>query len=311
MKTSVATLTRFGLAVLAVLFLLNALPGTARAQQIYGQINGVVTDPNGAVVPNAAILATNEGTSTAVTATADGSGSYIITNLQPGIYDVQTTASGFSPVKQTGVRVEVGLSTTVDAHLTLAGQAETVTVTSAAPVINTEQSVFSTNVDQTELTDLPISQRRWSNFAILSPGAVPDGTFGDVAFRGLGYMFDNNTVDGAANTQGFFAEEVGRTRMGYSTSLESVQEFQVTTSNYSAEYGHAVGGVINAITKSGTNALHGDAYYYLRDSTMGGAFTPFHWRGAAAERHVCHRAHQAAGHSQSVWRGCGRPDRQK
>ncbi len=275
MKTSVATLTRFGLAVLAVLFLLNALPGTARAQQIYGQINGVVTDPNGAVVPNAAILATNEGTSTAVTATADGSGSYIITNLQPGIYDVQTTASGFSPVKQTGVRVEVGLSTTVDAHLTLAGQAETVTVTSAAPVINTEQSVFSTNVDQTELTDLPISQRRWSNFAILSPGAVPDGTFGDVAFRGLGYMFDNNTVDGAANTQGFFAEEVGRTRMGYSTSLESVQEFQVTTSNYSAEYGHAVGGVINAITKSGTNALHGDAYYYLRDSTMGGAFTPF------------------------------------
>ncbi|HWF39688.1 MAG TPA: carboxypeptidase-like regulatory domain-containing protein [Candidatus Acidoferrales bacterium] len=275
MKKTVAVLVRFGFSLLGVLFLLNALPGTARAQQTYGSINGVVTDPNGAVVPNATILASNEGTSTAVTVNADGSGSYIITNLQPGIYDVQTTASGFSPAKQTGVRVEVGLSTTLDVHLALAGQAETVTVTSTAPVINTAQSVFSTNVDQTELTDLPISQRRWSNFALLSPGAVPDGSFGDVAFRGLGYMFDNNTVDGAANTRGFFAEEVGRTRMGYSTSLESVQEFQVTTSNYSAEYGHAVGGVINAITKSGTNALHGDAYYYLRDSTIGGAYTPF------------------------------------
>jgi hypothetical protein len=96
-----------------------------------------------------------------------------------------------------------------------------------------------------------------------------------VAFRGLGYMFDSNTVDGAANTQGYFGEEVGRTRMAYSTSLDSVQEFQVTTSNYSAEYGHAVGGVINAITKSGTNSLHGNAHYYLRDSTVGGAYTPF------------------------------------
>ena len=274
MKIKVTPWLCFGFWSAAIL-LLSVFSAPMRAQQTYGQINGVVTDPNGAVVPNASILATNEGTSTAVTVQADGSGTYIMTNLQPGIYDVQTTASGFSPMKQTGVRVEVGLSTTLDVHLALQGEVETVTVTSDAPVINTEQSVFSTNIDQTEMTDLPISQRRWSNFAVLSPGAVPDGTFGDVAFRGLGYMFDNNTVDGAANTQGFFAEEVGRTRMGYSTSLISVQEFQVTTSNYSAEYGHAVGGVINAITKSGTNGLHGDVYYYLRDSTIGGAYTPF------------------------------------
>ncbi len=125
------------------------------------------------------------------------------------------------------------------------------------------------------MTDLPVNTRRWSNFAILTPGAVPDGTFGDLAFRGMGYLFDNNTVDGAANTQGFFAEEVGRTRMAYSTSLESVQEYQVTTSNYSAEYADAVGGVINAVTKSGTNTLHGDAYYFLRDSTIGGTYVPF------------------------------------
>ena len=274
LKDQMTVLVRFVLASLTVC-LLSAVSVPARAQQIYGSINGVVKDPNGAVVPNATILATNEGTSTAVSAKTDAGGTYIITNLQPGTYDVQTTASGFGPSKQTGVHVEVGLSTNLDVSLAVAGQEEVVTVTSEAPIINTEQSVFGTNIDQTALTDLPINQRRWSNFALLSSGAVPDGTFGDVAFRGLGYMFDNNTVDGAANTQGFFAEEVGRTRMAYSTSLESVQEFQVTTSNYSAEYGHAVGGVINAITKSGTNGLHGDAYYYLRDSTIGGAYTPF------------------------------------
>ena len=268
-------LATFYLASLAIFLLFSGLSISTRAQQTYGSINGIVKDPNGAVVPNATILATNEGTSTAMSAKTDAAGTYIITNLQPGIYDVQTTAPGFGPAKQTGVHVEVGLSTNLDTALSVAGQEEIVTVTSEAPVINTEQSVFGTNIDQTALTDLPISNRRWSNFALLSSGAVPDGTFGDVAFRGLGYMFDNNTVDGAANTQGFFAEEVGRTRMAYSTSLQSVQEFQVTTSNYSAEYGHAVGGVINAITKSGTNGLHGDAYYYLRDSTIGGAYTPF------------------------------------
>ena len=274
-KNQAIALARFYVASLTIFLLLSGLSTSTRAQQTYGSINGVVKDPNGAVVPNATILATNEGTSTAVSAKTDAAGTYIITNLQPGIYDVQTTAAGFGPAKQTGVHVEVGLSTNLDASLAVAGQEEVVTVTGEAPVINTEQSVFGTNIDQTALTDLPISNRRWSNFAMLASGAVPDGSFGDVAFRGLGYMFDNNTVDGAANTQGFFAEEVGRTRMAYSTSLQSVQEFQVTTSNYSAEYGHAVGGVVNAITKSGTNGLHGDAYYYLRDSTIGGAYTPF------------------------------------
>ena len=126
-------------------------------------------------------------------------------------------------------------------------------------------------------------------------------------------MFDNNTVDGAANTQGFFAEEVGRTRMAYSTSLQSVQEFQVTTSNYSAEYGHAVGGVINAITKSGTNAIHGDAYYYLRDSTASaGAYTPVA-TGAVLQPNGTYATVpiKPLDHSQPIWCRCGRPGSSK
>jgi hypothetical protein len=275
MMNKARSIQRFGFSSLAILLLLGGFSAAAYGQQVYGSINGVVTDPNGAVVPDAVVTATNEGTNAATTVKSDSAGTYIVSNLQPGIYDVETTVSGFGAYKQTAVRVEVGLSTAVYVHLALAGQTEAVTVTSDAPVVNTEQSVFGTDVNDTALTNLPLNSRRWSYFAISTPGAVPDGTFGDVAFRGMGYMFDNNTVDGAANTQAFFTEEVGRTRMAYSTSLDSVQEFQVTTSNYSAEYGRAVGGVVNAITKSGTNTIHGDAHYFLRDSTIGGAYTPF------------------------------------
>jgi hypothetical protein len=267
---------RFAFSVFASLLLLVGFCGAVYGQsQVYGAINGVVTDPNGAVVPDATVTATNEATNAAATAKSDSAGAYIISNLQPGAYDVESTVEGFSPYKQTGVKVEVGLSTTVHLHLAIAGQTETVSVTSEAPVVDTEQSVFASNINDTALTNLPINTRRWSSFALETPGAVPDGTFGDIAFRGVGYMFDSNTVDGGANTQAFFAEEVGRTRMAYSTSLLSVQEFQVTTSNYSAEFGRAVGGVINAVTKTGSNSLHGDAYYYLRDSTIGGAYQPF------------------------------------
>jgi hypothetical protein len=261
---------------LFIFFLMGSFSMPAFAQsQTFGAINGVITDPNADVVADATVTVTNEGTNAAVSTKSDSVGAYVISNLQPGIYDVETTVTGFGPYKQTGVKVEVGLSTSVYVRLALAGQLATVTVTSETPVINTEQSVFATNFDDTQLANLPINVRRWSGLALMTPGAVPDGTFGDVSFRGVGYMFDSNTVDGGSNTQAFFAEEVGRTRMAYSTSMLSVQDFQVTDSNYSAEFGRAVGGVINAVTKSGTNSIHGDAYYYLRDSTIGGAYAPF------------------------------------
>jgi hypothetical protein len=275
MKVQTSIWVRFWVTSVVALTLIGGFSARAYGQQTYGSINGVVTDPKGAVVPAAEVTATNEGTNAVSTGKTDSVGAYIISNLQPGAYDVAVTFSGFAPFKAMAVNVAVGVSTPVDVQLTVAGQQATVTVTGEAPVVNTEQSVFSTDVNQTTMTELPLNTRRWSYFAITTPGAVPDGTFGDVAFRGMGYMFDNNTVDGAANTQAFFTEEVGRTRMAYSTSLESVQEFQVTTSNYSAEYGRAVGGVVNAVTKSGTNTLHGDAHYFINDSTIGAAYAPF------------------------------------
>src|SRR5207302_1088071 len=116
--------------------------------------------------------------------------------------------------------------------LAVGGAQETVQVTSEAPVINTQQQDFSTNINQTSINNLPTNGRRWSNFAILTPGTVPDGTFGLISFRGISGLLNNNTVDGGDNNQAFFSEERGRTRIGYVVSQAAIREFQVNTSNF-------------------------------------------------------------------------------
>jgi hypothetical protein len=261
-------------ALLALVFV--SCMGAVAQSNTEGGITGGVSDATGAVLPGIVVTATSEATNATISAQTDSTGRFLIQHLQPGVYNISIQATGFAGFRETNVVVEVGLVTPIEVKLTLASQSQQITVTAeTTPLINTEQSVFGHNFNTTDLNNLPMNIRRWSYVALLTPGAVPDGTFGDVAFRGVGYIFDNNTIDGAANTQAFFAEEVGRTRMAYSTSMTSVQEFQVTTSNYSAEYGRAVGGVINAVTKSGSNQLHGDLVYYNRDNSVGGAFTPF------------------------------------
>jgi len=147
--------------------------------------------------------------------------------------------------------------------------AATVEVRSEAPVINLDQQDFSSNINQTSINELPINGRRWSNFALLTPGAVPDGNFGLISFRGISGLLNNSTIDGGDNNQAFFAEERGRTRISYSISQAAIKEFQVNTSSYSAEYGRSAGGVVNAVTKSGTNEFHGGLFYYQRNNKWG------------------------------------------
>jgi hypothetical protein len=121
---------------------------------------------------------------------------------------------------------------------------------------------------------MPINGRRWSDFALLTPGASPDGDFGLISFRGISGLLNTNNVDGGDNNQAFFSEERGRTRISYVISQSAVREFQVNTANFSAEYGRAAGAVVNAITKTGTNRFRGQLFYYLRDSALGGT-NPF------------------------------------
>src|SRR6185312_8339061 len=234
-----------------------------------GAIGGSVTNPNKEVVPNASVTVRNTETNKEDAATTDDQGRFKVSGLQQGTYSVTINGSGFSPYTQ-DVTVEIGRETSINAALSIGPlSGNTVEVTAEAPVINTSQQDFSSNINQTSINELPINGRRWSNFALLTPGAVPDGTFGLISFRGISGLLNNNTIDGGDNNQAFFAEERGRTRISYSISQAAIREFQVNTSSYSAEYGRSAGGVVNAITKSGTNDFHGGAFYYQRNNKWG------------------------------------------
>ncbi len=240
-----------------------------------GAINGTVQDPSGASVSEAKIVAVSEGTGAEHTVAADGEGFFTIGQLRPGAYTVTITAAGFSNYKATQVQVLVGNTTTLSPRLTVSSTGATVEVSGATPLINTEAPDFSTTLNQQTIDNLPINGRRWSDLTLLTPGVVADSNgFGLLSVRGISPLLNNVQIDGADDNQAYFSEERGRTREGYSTPMVAVQEFQVNTGVYSAEYGRATGGVINSVTKSGTNQLHGELYFYDRDNDWG-AKNPF------------------------------------
>jgi hypothetical protein len=240
-----------------------------------GAIGGTVYDTNGAVMPNAKVVVHNNGTNAEQAATTDASGYYRVRGLQPAKYTVTITAPAFAPYKAENVVVQIGSLTDISPRLGVAGSAETVSVTAETPEINTTSADFAPVVDAVQIQNLPINGGRWSDFSLLTPAVLNNSSgFGLVSVRGISVLLNNNTVDGADNNQAFFSEERGRTRAGYSTPKTAVQEFQVNTSNYSAEYGRAAGAVINTVTKSGTNQFHGEAYFYDRDNDWG-AKNPF------------------------------------
>ena len=275
--------SRFVCAIGAALALILASSSPALAQSTTdGAIGGLVADQTGGSLPGVTVTARNLATNAVAEGTTDSTGRFLVIRLQPGVYTVEVALAGFATQQRANIIVEVGRVTNLDIALGVAGQTETVNVVGESPIINTEQSDFSTNINQTTIANLPTNTRRWSTFALMTPGAAPDGNFGLVSFRGISGLLNSNSVDGGDNTQAFFAEERGRTRLAYSLSSDAVREFQVTTSNYSAEYGRAAGGVVNAVTKSGTNNVHGSGFYFLRDNKWG-ATNPFQTQTALVD----------------------------
>ena len=241
-----------------------------------GAISGSVLDPSGSSTPNASVTIRNRSTNAEVHATADGRGFFNVLQLQPGEYTVAISAPGFADYQAESVAVEVGQTTTLHPTLSVASAGtQTVQVSGAAPLIDTTGPDFATNLNREEIQELPINGRRWSDLTLLTPGVVSDSNgFGLLSIRGISPLLNNVEIDGADDNQAFFSEERGRTREGYSTPQVAVQEFQVNTGVYSTEYGRALGGVINSVTKSGGNQLHGELYFYDRDNDWG-AENPF------------------------------------
>ena len=255
--------------LISVFAAVSLFAASALAQgSVTGAISGKVTDPQGAIVTGATVTVTNPATNASVTVTSADDGVFKVTNLQPGKYRVETTATGFG--KGTAdVIVEVGVVTNVDMPLKIGEATAEVNITAEAPVVNVEDNANSTNVNETSIMELPINGRRASDFVRLAPGVNPEGDFGLNSFRGLSALLNNNTLDGTDNNNTFFSEERGRTRIQYSVSQAAVREFQVNTSNYSAEYGRAAGGVINTVTRSGSNDFHGQVFYFQRNNSWG------------------------------------------
>ena len=269
MNYSYARSVRFGACCLAVFLILTAISVPAFSQSATGAITGTVTDQKGLAVEGANVVVKNMETGIETPLTTNSSGIYVAPYLQPGNYAVTTSKSGFQNVVTNQVVVHVGESVTINVQLPLAGQQTAITVTTEAPVLDTEKTEQSQTVSQTQVDGLPIAARRWESFALLTPAVTTDGTSGLTSYRGISGLYNNNSVDGANNSQAFFSEARGRAIIvSYVYSPDSIKEFEVSASNYSAEYGQAAGGTVNAVTKSGTNQLHGDLFYNLRYPTL-------------------------------------------
>jgi hypothetical protein len=257
-------------ACVLTLGLLLAFPNHAFAQLAgSGTITGTVTDPSGAIVPAADVTIRNIDTGIARKIQTGDAGIYTAAFLQPGHYEVQAGKSGFAPVLRKDLTLQVGQTLSINLALAVQATNQTVTVTGEAPVVDPEKTENSQVVSEEAVSNLPIAGRRWDAFVLLTPNVTTDGSSGLVSYRGISGLYNSNTVDGANNNQAFFSEARGRANSGaYVYSMDSIKEYQVSASNYSAELGQAAGGVVNAVTKSGANAFHGDLFYYLRYPTF-------------------------------------------
>src|SRR5450631_2200331 len=234
-----------------------------------GSITGTIMDANKAPLANAHISLRSTDTGSERQITANDEGIYAATLLQPGVYEMTVTASGFATVTRKGLALTVGQSLTVDYNLPLASVQSTVEVSADNPLLDTQQTSVAQTIGAQLITSLPVASRNWSSFALSTTNVTNDGSSGLVSYRGISGLYNSNLVDGANNNQALFSEARGRASGApYVYSLDSIKEFQVDTAVYSAEFGQAAGGQINAITRSGSNTLHGDLFYYLRYPTL-------------------------------------------
>jgi hypothetical protein len=255
------------------LFALLACTISAVAQDVAtGAIRGVVEDPAAARLPHASVILIDTARGSKYGTLTDETGSFLFSRVAPGLYRIQVNAAGMAPLAQEGIGVEVGDTIDLALRMRLSAAAEEVSVTELPGVVQTQPSAVSSVISENDIDELPLNGRRFADLALLTAGVTPDprgltsATNGDLAFGGLRGWQTSYLVDGADNNNSFFAQARGRYRAPYQFSNETVQEFRVSSNSYGAELGRAGGGVINLITRSGSNHFHGTVFYYLRDS---------------------------------------------
>ena len=254
--------TGFTSSLVAGLLLFAVVVG---AQTALGTLRGTVLDEQGGALPGVTVTIRHVETNTVQTTVSSGDGKYFVPNLRPGAYELLSELSGFAPRRQT-LELRVGQDVTVNVAMKLAGLAEAVEVVARSVAVET-QSTLATIVSNKQLDDLPTIGRNFSSLAIIAPGATASTATGTgqgtgVSISGQRPFTNGIVVDGASNQMAFYG------RQSNDFPQDWIQEFQVLTNAFTAEYGQAAGGVLNVITRSGANKLNGRAYGFFRDANF-------------------------------------------
>ncbi|MBI2840731.1 MAG: TonB-dependent receptor [Acidobacteria bacterium] len=271
-------LSRTRASILVVLLVSSSHLLAQSRGQTTGDIRGVVTDASEASIPGAAVIAVNVDTNLSRQVETSVNGDYMIPLLPPGSYDVTCELSGFATTVRKGVIVSIGSVSSVDFQMTVAPVvSETIEVIADAAIVEPGKTQNSTIVDTHRIANLPINQRNYLSFSLTTPGVDTDrapqvgasGTSG-LSFNGQSARYNNIMVDGLDNND----NAVGSVRSTF--SQEAIKEFQVVANNFSAEYGRAIGGLVNIVTKSGTNTWGGSLFFFDRDDSFDSdnAFAP-------------------------------------
>ena len=268
-RSEFVPLFRAGMLLLAALVVV--FTPAARAQNTYGSIVGVITDESGAVIPGAAVTATNVDTNIVHTSETNQTGDYRFLNLLPGTYDVAVEITGFKKAVQTGIVAQLNQSVRLDIGLQIGDVVETVEVSAAAAAqLQTTRSTIGTVVANEKVVELPLNGRDFTQLTLLLPGASPGASAGGffliggqtVAVTGNRSDQNNYTLDGVNNNETFFKH------YGIRPSLDAIQEFTVQTNITNAEYGEAAGANVNVAIKSGTNEVHGSVFEFFRNDNL-------------------------------------------
>jgi len=258
-----------------VLLLVLVTSATAHAamqsQATTGTIEGTVTDQTGAVLPGVAVSIKSVETGIVRMVLSDDRGIFRAPLLPVGHYDVSVEFTGFTKFEQTAIALTVGQTLQLNIRLSVAGTTQAVSVTEEVPVVEATRTQVSSTIDDRAVANLPVNGRNFIDFVLLTPGVTRDVRAGDISFAGQRGTMNSLVIDGADNNNTFFGQATGRTGSGrapFQFSQDAVKEFQVNSNGYSAEFGRAGGAVINVVTKSGTNDLHGTGFWFYRDKSL-------------------------------------------
>jgi hypothetical protein len=260
--------TRAATALALALFTIVTFTPAAPQDSATGSIRGTVFDFASGRIAQASIVVVNTATGMRYTATSDAAGRFALDLLPSGDYSARVAAQGMSPQVTPPMHVDIGGSSELEFRLTVAGVQESLTVSAAPALVETQPSAVSTLLDERAVNDFPLNGRRFSDLALFSPGVSQDprsltsATNGDLSFGGIRGFQNSFLVDGGDYNNAFFAQARGRYRTPYNFSTEVVQEFRVSSNSYGAEQGRAGGAVVNVVTKSGSNHLHGTVFYF-------------------------------------------------